>query len=232
MIRALVFFVVFGSGAALMSLEMTGLRLVEPEFGSDIYVTGSLISVFLGGLAAGAYLGGWLADLRPALWKLGLILAAAGGAALALLPLADPVMTWMFPGQGAPVPWKAQEGFGGLQVYTAPDLRGPILGVGLILFLAPSLLLGTVSPYAAKLLIHAIGRLGAGVGKISGVATIGGIVGTLGTTFYLIAWMGTRWLLAANGLVLLGLGALLALAELARPGRVRPEPARTDGAPG
>jgi len=51
---------VFLAGGALMSLEMASFRLVEPEFGSGIEVWGSLISVFLGGLAIGAVAGGWL----------------------------------------------------------------------------------------------------------------------------------------------------------------------------
>ncbi|HUX15764.1 MAG TPA: fused MFS/spermidine synthase [Phycisphaerae bacterium] len=222
MIRAVVLAAVFLSGAALMSLEMAGFRLVQPEFGSDIIVWGSLISVFLGGLAIGAFLGGRLADRRPALWKLGAILALGGVVALSIPLYSDAVLDYMFPGEGAPLPeeWNdggAGTGDGQLVVYMPPDLRWPTLGVGLLLFLVPAVLLGMVTPYAAKLLIHALGHLGSGVGKISGLSTVGAIVGTLGTTFYLITWMGTRWLLAANGLVLVGLGLALALAHLATP---------------
>jgi MFS family permease len=222
MIRAVVLAAVFLSGAALMSLEMAGFRLVQPEFGSDIIVWGSLISVFLGGLAIGAFLGGRLADRRPALWKLGAILALGGAVALSIPLYSDAVIDYMFPGEGAPLPeeWNdgsAGTGDGQLVVYMPPDLRWPTLGVGLLLFLVPSVLLGMVTPYAAKLLIHALGHLGAGVGKISGISTVGAIVGTLGTTFYLITWMGTRWLLAANGLVLVGLGLFLAIIHLATP---------------
>jgi len=220
--RAAVLVTVFVSGASLMSLEMAGFRLVQPEFGSDIIVWGSLISVFLGGLALGAFLGGRLADARPALWKLGAILALGGAVALAIPLYSDAVLDYMFPGEGAPLPveWNdggAGTGDGQLVVYLPPDLRWPTLGVGLLLFLAPSVLLGMVTPYAAKLLIHALGHLGAGVGKISGLSTVGAIVGTLGTTFYLITWMGTRGLIFSNGLTLVGLGLALALAHLAMP---------------
>jgi len=222
MIRVIVLAAVFVSGAALMSLVLAGFRLVQPEFGSDIIVWGSLISVFLGGLAAGAYLGGRIADLGPSLWGLALILALAGGVALLIPAYADAVLEWTFPGQGAPLPqeWESAGAAGHLQVYLPPDLRWPTLEAGLLLFLMPSLLLGMTSPYAARLLIRAIGRVGAGVGTISGISTVGAIAGTLGTTFYLITWMGTRWLMAANGLVLLGLGAVLGLAHLAS----RPQP--------
>ena len=69
---------VFLAGAALMSLEMVSFRVVQPDLGSDIIVTGSLISVFLGGLALGAFLGGILADRKPCLLVLGVILMVAG----------------------------------------------------------------------------------------------------------------------------------------------------------
>jgi hypothetical protein len=72
-----------------------------------------------------------------------------------------------------------------------------------------------VTPYSARLLIQSIPSLGRGVGQVSAVSTVGSILGTLATAFYLVAWMGTRWLLAANGLVLLGLGVMLALVHLA-----------------
>ena len=41
------------SGAALMSLEMVGSRILAPFFGSSIYVWGSLIGVVLTALSLG-----------------------------------------------------------------------------------------------------------------------------------------------------------------------------------
>jgi len=129
MIRAVVLAAVFLSGAALMSLEMAGFRLVQPEFGSDVVVWGSLISVFLGGLAIGAFLGGRLADRRPALWKLGAILALGGVVALSIPLYSDAALDYMFPGEGAPLPeeWGAGDtgAVGQLVVYLPPDLRWP-----------------------------------------------------------------------------------------------------------
>ena len=213
--RTCLFAAAFFSGAAVMSLEMAGFRLVEPEFGSDIVVWGSLISVFLGGLALGAWAGGRLADIRPALWKLGAIMAAAGLVAL-LLPLyAGAVLQWTFPASWAPTPveWNAQSAGSGLRVYAPPDLRWPALGAGALLFGLPAVILGMVTPYAVKLRVRAMPNLGAGVGAISGVSTLGGITGTLGTAFYLVSWLGTRLLFALNGIVLLVFGLGLVIAD-------------------
>jgi len=213
-IRLLLLVTVFLAGGALMSLEMASFRLVQPEFGSDIIVWGSLISVFLGGLSVGALAGGRLADYGPRLWKLGAVLAAAGAVTLSLPLWSDAVLEWMFPGEGAPLPeeWGAPEA-GSLVVYRPPDLRWPTLGTGVILFGLPALLLGSVTPYAARLYIRALAKVGTGVGLLSGVSTVGSILGTLGTAFYLVSWMGTRWLLVTNGLVLVGLGGVLAAAD-------------------
>jgi len=218
MIRAVVLAAVFLSGAALMSLEMAGFRLVQPEFGSDIYVYGSLISVFLGGLALGAFVGGRLADREPSFGMLAAVLGAAGLLVL-LIPLVDDlVMDWTFPGQGPPEPVEWDEtGRAKMDDYQYPDLRWPVLGCGAILFGAPALLLGMVTPYAAKLLIRTIPHVGTSVGYISGVSTAGAILGTLGTTFYLVGVLDTPWILASNGLVLVGLGLALALVHLATP---------------
>jgi hypothetical protein len=210
---------VFVAGAALMSLEMAGFRLVEPELGSDIVVWGSLISVFLGGLAIGAVAGGRWADTRPSLAKLGLILAAAGAVALAVPLYADAMLAWAYPGAAPPLPSEWGTGGAGgteLAVYHPPDMRWAALSAGTLLFGLPAVLLGMVSPYAARLFVREMPHLGASLGQLYGVSTVGSILGTLGTAFYLIALMGTRGLLSLNGLVLVGLGAALVVAHALR----------------
>ena len=67
-------FVVFICGAIVMSFEILGSRVLAPNFGSSVFVWGSLISVFLAGLSAGYYLGGWLADRDPSSRKLSLMI--------------------------------------------------------------------------------------------------------------------------------------------------------------
>ncbi len=218
MTRAAVLVVVFCSGLSLMSLEMIGFRVVQPIFGSDIYVYGSLISVFLGGLALGAFVGGRLADREPSFGMLAGVLGFAGLLVVAVPFVDDWVMGWTFPDEGPPTPVEWDEtGRARLSEYQYPDLKWPVLACGAILFGAPATLLGMVTPYAAKLLIRKMPQVGTGVGYISGVSTTGAIIGTLATTFYLVGKWDTPWLLAANGLLLVGLGLVLALVHLAMP---------------
>jgi hypothetical protein len=71
-------FVVFICGTLVMSYEILGSRVLAPNFGSSVFVWGSLISVFLAGLSAGYYLGGRIADIGPSTKKLGLIICLPG----------------------------------------------------------------------------------------------------------------------------------------------------------
>ncbi len=217
--RSSILMTVFLAGASLMSLEMASFRLSEPVFGSDIAVWGSLISVFLGGLAVGAMAGGRLADWRPGLAKLGVVLIAGGAVTLIIPFCCKAVFDWTYPGEGAPLP--AEWGTGGgtegtLNVYVPPDLRWPALLAGTILFGIPATLLGMASPYAARLFVRELQHMGGGVGQVYGISTVGSIVGTLGTAFYLVSWLGTRWLLAANGMLLAALGIALVIAGILR----------------
>ena len=60
-----------------------------------------------------------------------------------------------------------------------------------ILFL-PVTLLGVYSPFAIRLCCARTQRSGTVSGDVYGVSTAGSIVGTLGTTFFLIPLIGTR----------------------------------------
>ncbi len=206
------FVTVFLTGASLMSLEMASFRLVQPEFGSDIIVWGSLISVFLGGMALGAFFGGRLADRFHEVWVLGVVLVLSG-ATIGFLPLySDNVFSFFSP--ASPVDLRSlgiDSDAAQAAIQPPPDMRYVTLGAATVMFLVPTLLMGMVSPFSARLLIHNLPKLGSGIGMISAISTLGSIVGTLGSTFYLIAVLGTRMLIAANGilLVLLGIAAFL-----------------------
>ena len=65
-------------GALLMALEILASRIIAPYFGNSVYIWGSIISVFLGALSLGYAWGGRLADRRPELSVLGLLLVGAG----------------------------------------------------------------------------------------------------------------------------------------------------------
>ena len=176
------------SGAVLMSLEILGSRVLAPDYGNSIFVWGSLIGVFLAALSLGYYLGGILADRRPRLSFLAALLAAAG-----MFTLLIPALS---PGLAARL--------------AAWDLAGPRLGplsASILLFFVPGVLIGTVSPYAVRLRSPATEGVGLAAGRLYALSTLGSLVGTFATAFFLIPAAGVRELVHWLGVVLLGTSA-------------------------
>ncbi|MDI6773643.1 MAG: fused MFS/spermidine synthase, partial [bacterium] len=191
--------VVFGSGAVLMGLEIVGSRLIAPFFGSSVFVWGGLISIFLGALSLGYYLGGMMADRWPRPTVLAGLLMLAGLTILALTVTARPV----------------------LLAFDAWDL-GPRLNpmlASIVLFAIPSVLMGMTSPFAIKLVARDLRTVGSSAGVLYALSTAGSIAGTVGTAFFLIPAMGVRAILYLLGGTLLALAGMLAAAHerLIRP---------------
>jgi len=178
-------FVVFICGAIVMSFEILGSRVLAPNFGSSIFVWGSLISVFLAGLSAGYYLGGMLADRNPSSGKLGIMIIIPGILFLSFPFYGGPVSDWIF--------------MKDLGVRISPLLASAIL------FLLPSVFLGMVSPYTAKLMICSHHTSGKTIGTLYALSTFGSIIGTLLTSFYLITVAGVNALIMAQGAVLVAI---------------------------
>ena len=178
-------FVIFICGAIVMSFEILGSRVLAPNFGSSVFVWGSLISVFLAGLSAGYYLGGRLADINPSSRKLSLIIIAPGLLLLTFPLYSAPVSDWIF----------MQD----LGVRMSPLLASSAL------FLIPSVFLGIVSPYTAKLMICSLHTSGKTIGMLYALSTFGSIIGTLITSFYLIALAGVNALIMGQGVLLIAL---------------------------
>ncbi len=157
--------------------------MLAPNFGSSVFVWGSLISVFLAGLSAGYYLGGKLADMNPSSGKLGFMLIIPGILFVAFPLYSAPISDWIF--------------MKDLGVRSSPLLASAIL------FLIPSVFLGIVSPYTAKLMICSLHTSGKTIGTLYALSTFGSIIGTLVTSFYLITIAGVNALIVGQGAILI-----------------------------
>ncbi|PIY43255.1 MAG: glycosyl transferase [Armatimonadetes bacterium CG_4_10_14_3_um_filter_66_18] len=179
---------VFVCGWTLMMLEMLGARILAPCFGSDVYVWGSVIGVFLLALSVGYYAGGQLSARSPHATTL-VVLIVCCAIWLGALPLVHrPFSDWMFDW------WVA--GHGG------EDKWGSLMSA-VALFLVPSVLLGTVSPFAIRLAATDVGSVGEKAGSLYAVSTIGSFLGCMMTSFYLIMWMGINRIIEVHAAVLL-----------------------------
>ncbi len=149
----------FASGAAILILELLGVRLLTPTFGSSILVWSAVIAVFLGAMAMGYSIGGKLGDRFPDRRLLSAVLVVSAVLIAFAAFIAYP--TASFIGR-ANFPW----------------LWGPTLGA-LAIFGLPSAVLAFVPPIVIRLEMRAIERAGAVSGRVFAVSTLGSIVGTL-----------------------------------------------------
>lgn len=184
---------VFLAGGALLSLEIASSRVMAPYFGSSLFVWGALIGVVLAGLSVGYWVGGIVADRRASAPVFVGVLGLS-----ALLVLAIPFVDgWIL---DQVVAWNP-----------GPRLN-PVVAT-IAIFGAPSVVLGTVSPIAVKLLARSLERLGRTAGRLFAVSTAGSIAGTFATAFFLIPELGTDQLIATLAVVLLLASAAVALVE-------------------
>lgn len=168
-----------------MGFELLGSRMLLPFLGYSIFVWGSLISVFMLGLAADYFLGGLLADKHNRFTGMGIIIALPG-----LFILASP--------------WFYQRVFNCIFELGLDPGSGPLLAC-LVVFTLPSVFLGAVFTYLVQLLVKQARHAGKGAGALYAMSTCGSVLGTLGTSFFLILLMGTRNCLLFMGFALLGL---------------------------
>ncbi|MCX6031106.1 MAG: fused MFS/spermidine synthase [Chloroflexi bacterium] len=183
--------IVFVSSACMMVLELVAGRIIAPYVGVSLYTWTSVIGVVLAGMSLGNYLGGRLADRWASPRLLGLIFLLGGLASLVIL---------------------ATEALG-LKLPDAWPIVVRILVFTAALFFLPSMILGGVSPVVVKLAVHDLARTGSTVGRISAAGTVGSIVGTFATGFWLISQFGTHVIVWGVGIVLLVMALVFLLAS-------------------
>ncbi len=174
---------VFFSSFCIMVLELVAARLIAKYLGSSLYTWTSVIGVVLAGITIGNYLGGHIADRFDARKAL---------AVLFLISSAACVLTVIFNNLVGGIIWLWH-------------LSWPfrVFGHVFLVFLIPSILLGTISPAVAKMALDKGLPTGRTVGDIYAWGAAGSIAGTFATGYYLIAAMGTVTIIWAVGAGLL-----------------------------
>jgi spermidine synthase len=154
----------FVSGAVILIIEIAGARLLAPFYGSTIFVWSSLITITLGFLALGYFIGGFFADKYPYTKCFYFIIFLGGAIALLLIKLNQPLLVF-------------SDRFG--------FKFGPLVAA-LFLFSLPLFFLSMAGPFAIRLRSQELERTGHTSGIVFGVSTIGSLVGALFAGFYLV----------------------------------------------
>jgi len=183
---------VFLSSFCIMVLELVAARLIARHLGSSLYTWTAVIGVVLAGITIGNYLGGRIADKFAARKTLAVLFALASASCILTVIANNLVGGWI---------WLWRFGWP-MRVFSHVSL----------VFLLPSVLLGTISPVVAKMALEQGLPTGRTVGDIYAWGAAGSIAGTFATGYYLIGAIGTAAIIWAVGGVLL----LLAICYWAR----------------
>ena len=181
----------FISSACTLVIEIIAGRIMAPYIGVSLYTWTSVIGVVLAGMSVGNFVGGAVADRYASRRTLGLIFMAGGVSSLSILVVTHAIVGTTFGLSFLPR----------IVVYVAS------------IFFLPSFVLGMVSPVVVRLALANLERSGHVVGTIYACSTIGSIVGTFLTGFYLISSLGTRTIVWLVAIVLLVTGLLVAAAD-------------------
>ena len=176
----------FITGAVVMALEILGSRLLAPVFGNSLFVWGALIGVILAAMSSGYAAGGWLADRHPS------------GIVIAWLLLVSALWTFLLAGAGQPVISKVSS-------WVQDPRWGPCVAASVLLAL-PAFCLSGVLPALLRLSIDDLGHVGRHTGRMIAVSTIGSLVGTWGTAFFLLTWIGSLALITVLAILQFMLG--------------------------
>lgn len=195
--------IVFTSGLCVMAVEMAGLRLLAPYFGTSLIVTTILIGSLMGFLSLGYWLGGRWGDKHPTIKALSTVTATAAGFIL------------LIPFIGQPILRSASSVIRSLVQGTELDdptvaiatLAGGIVAT-LVLMAIPITLMGTVSPWAIRLAVDDVESSGKAAGRLYALSTFGSIIGSFLPAMVLIPLLGVQRTYIAIGVVFLAVSCL------------------------
>lgn len=188
---------VFMAGLVTLGLELSAARLLDPWFGNSILVWAALIGLVLACLSLGYWLGGQLADRQPS------------AVLLYAIALAAALLVALIPPASRPILRKAALSSLDIENVSLGLLAAGGLTVILLLSL-PTLLLGTISPFAIRLALADVRKGGQVAGRLYALSTVGSLLGTFLPVLVLIPAIGTRLTFA----LLAGLLAVVALVGL------------------
>ena len=177
---ALVLALFFVSGATSLVYEVVWTRRLTVVFGSGLFATSTILAMFMGGLALGAWWLGRGADRRiDPLGYYGWLEIGIGIYAL-LVPF---LQTGMIPVYRV--------------VYGMSDgaswmINATRVGLCAAVFVVPTVLMGATLPALARFVTHGPGGIGARIGRLYAINTWGAVVGCLATGFLFVEWLGLR----------------------------------------
>lgn len=201
----------FLSGLTGLLYEVVWIRTAGTVIGNTTYAIGTVVGVYMGGLALGAWIGGRAADRRTGarlLLLYGLLEIGVAVTALAvpfLILASEPIFR---------VLWNAV----GESTLLYAGLRALLVA---LLLIAPTTLMGATLPILSRYLSSGHDVAAREAGRAYAVNTFGGVAGTVAAGFWLIPSFGLRATTFSAAALNLAIGAACLLLARGRGGEVR-----------
>ena len=183
-------------GFITLGFEMVASRILTPLFGGTIYTWATIISIVVGGLMAGYFIGGVFADRHPSFTFAALIKLVAAAYLFLVFILSG----------------------GGLEamINRIPGEIAALFTSGFVVCFPPLLILGMYAPLSVRLILRDPADAGKVAGGLFAISSLGNIVGIIVTTFLLIPTIGTRAITLSFATFLILSGLASAAIEVAR----------------
>ncbi|MFC1735751.1 fused MFS/spermidine synthase [Candidatus Hydrogenedentota bacterium] len=181
---------VFVAGACVMTIELVAGRMLCRAVGQSLYTWTSVIGIILAGMSIGNYLGGTIADRFDVKKSLPILFALSAASVLAIPPVAEQLRESFF-------------------IQAMGRLPRTLIYVT-VAFLAPSVIIGTITPVVAKMALTKGRNVGRTVGNVYAWGAGGSIIGTFLAGFWLLSRAGTTGTLCITAGVLILLGIMYA----------------------
>lgn len=190
--RLLVYSLFLLSGVSGLIYQIVWTRMLVLVFGNTMLATATVVSAFMGGLAAGSYILGKYIDRKPrSLIRVYAALEAGIGIFALLFPLVIDAATPLY-------------------AYLFRAVEGNIVSLNLIRFFVcfliigvPTFLMGGTLPVLIKRFTRAEDSIGSETGFLYGLNTVGAVLGTFACGYVLLRVLGmqhTTWIAVAINL--------------------------------
>lgn len=174
--------IVFIVGFCVMSLEIISSRVLAPYLGTSVIAWTAIIGMILLSLSTGYFFGGKYADRKASEKRLGLILILASLYLFIFTLFNVDIFTFL--------------------ANSIKDLRVLSLASTAVFLFPTNALLGAVAPYSIRLKLNSLKKTGRTAGNLYALSTLGSILGTFLTGYYLIAGFGIFKILVGISIVL------------------------------
>lgn len=185
----------FICGFAMMSVEIAGARLLAPVIGSSVITWSALIGTILLFMTLGYYFSGKLADKKVSYRTFSLIILFSAVWILLISIGHNPILYF-------------------IADKISYNIYFSSITSSVILFMVPSFLFGMCTPYIVKLAVVDKNinqeKIASTVGRIGALSTLGSILGTFLTGFFLLMFFGLTKIFTILAMVLILVALLLA----------------------